>query len=495
MAFRYIQENPELRMMLSKDGKRDVEEKLASIINQAGHRFGRAYAHAENAAARGDRVHYVPGFAVVFEADEAGNISEDNRAVPLEIYDVEPGDAGVGQLLGLIEAAQDDDFKPNFAVWITGVFAADVPLHLIGVDASGAAAGGLTSGREGVALQAGHLETALQLLRRKFPRESIAGFGPKLSAAIGDRAEQSRLFDALHQVYRHLDRSMDHLFRASAELDAMAKRHNELTQKLRADLMAEATSRRRAAVAAKNAQLDACRVRNTQAERELALLRSEVRQLKADRPTDSQPTALTAPAAADISLLPSSASSSFTDDESCVAMNDTIEHQAAIIRELRLALRHSIGRPSDEPDAPTPSPRTLADLDVWAAENGDRVIVLKRALSAAKKSVYEDVPLVYQALDILATSYRDVKLGIADRMAFKNACLKAGLDFGGSITEGVTDDYYFNWQMRRRLMDQHIGRGTTRDPRFTMRIYFTWDEELSKVIVGWLPGHLPTRAS
>jgi len=44
-------------------------------------------------------------------------------------------------------------------------------------------------------------------------------------------------------------------------------------------------------------------------------------------------------------------------------------------------------------------------------------------------------------------------------------------------------------------MDRHLVKGTSRDPRFCMRIYFFWDDEENVVVVGHLPGHLTTAAT
>ena len=41
----------------------------------------------------------------------------------------------------------------------------------------------------------------------------------------------------------------------------------------------------------------------------------------------------------------------------------------------------------------------------------------------------------------------------------------------------------------------HLCKGNARDPRFCMRIYFFYDENTQKVIVGHMPSHLPTSTS
>lgn len=136
----------------------------------------------------------------------------------------------------------------------------------------------------------------------------------------------------------------------------------------------------------------------------------------------------------------------------------------------------------------------LRDLDDWAAVNSDRIIVLPRAIAAAKRSEYASPELAFAALELLAGTYRQVKIGEAPRERLLQELRTLGLDIGGSVdpsragAEG--DEYFVRWRGRRRFLDQHLGKGVSRDPRFTLRVYFTWDDEDGVVVVGWLPSHL-----
>lgn len=136
----------------------------------------------------------------------------------------------------------------------------------------------------------------------------------------------------------------------------------------------------------------------------------------------------------------------------------------------------------------------LRDLDEWAAQNADRIVVLPRAISAAKRAVYESPETCYAALEILAGIYRDVKRSGADRQQLLEAVTQLGLRIGGSVDPAQAgaagDEYFIRWLGRRRFLDQHLSKGSSRDPRFTLRIYFTWDEETERAVVGWLPSHL-----
>jgi hypothetical protein len=155
-----------------------------------------------------------------------------------------------------------------------------------------------------------------------------------------------------------------------------------------------------------------------------------------------------------------------------------------------------LARDQATPQEPAVNARTwkLSDIADWAAENSDRIVILPRAISAAKKSDYHQPAHVYEALEILADTYPAVKSGAVDRAELKRRCDAAFLDIGGSVDRSVAggagDEYFVRWRGERRFLDQHLGRGNSRDPRFSMRIYFTWDDVDQVVVVGWLPGHL-----
>lgn len=141
----------------------------------------------------------------------------------------------------------------------------------------------------------------------------------------------------------------------------------------------------------------------------------------------------------------------------------------------------------------------LREIEQWAAENGDRIAILPRAISSTRRSPYENEQFLYDCLELLATEYTQVKLGLADRFAFKRRADEMGLEYGGSVEPSVRgmygDQYVIRWRGRKRVLDQHLSKGSARDPRYCMRIYFTWDEVEGRVVVGSMPAHLDTSGS
>ncbi|MDO8279353.1 MAG: hypothetical protein Q7T63_14645 [Burkholderiaceae bacterium] len=141
----------------------------------------------------------------------------------------------------------------------------------------------------------------------------------------------------------------------------------------------------------------------------------------------------------------------------------------------------------------------MRELDEWSAINSDRIVILPRAIAAAKRSEFVKPELVYAGLELLASTYRAVKKGEMDRHILKAEVDALGFLIGGSVDPSVAgelgDEYFVRWRGRRRFLDQHMGKGSARDVRHTMRIYWTWDEDDEVCVVGWLPSHLATSRS
>lgn len=136
----------------------------------------------------------------------------------------------------------------------------------------------------------------------------------------------------------------------------------------------------------------------------------------------------------------------------------------------------------------------LSGLQKWADTNSDRIVILPRALYGAKKSLYESPSTIYAALELLAGAYREHRTGLLDKAQFAEAIAKAGVQLRGSFrpsTAGAQGHSYFvNYEGRRCSLDFHLVKGGGRDERYCLRIYFFWDDDIKKVVVGWLPSHL-----
>jgi hypothetical protein len=146
-------------------------------------------------------------------------------------------------------------------------------------------------------------------------------------------------------------------------------------------------------------------------------------------------------------------------------------------------------------------PNSLADLQAWAGKHWQgKLHFASRAYRGAKNSHYQDVELVYKALDLLANEYRDMRLnpGTQAFEHYQSKLQELGLDdqdvFSSEGSAGsFGDEYYIDWQGQRSLLSQHLKKGSSKDQRYCLRIYYFWCNETELVVIGWLPSHLRNR--
>lgn len=166
---------------------------------------------------------------------------------------------------------------------------------------------------------------------------------------------------------------------------------------------------------------------------------------------------------------------------------------SARVRHLEALVRAQI----DSGRADTPS--TYEDVPDWVeAQFAGRLRLHARALRGLKNATYEDLECVCDMLQLLANSYVDSKRGEAGAWdAFTGGIRSHGVDLSKSISETRAGEqgkeYFVRWRDRDVLLEFHLKRGASRDPRRDLRIYFFWDGEDEEVVVGWLPSHLDNR--
>ena len=147
-------------------------------------------------------------------------------------------------------------------------------------------------------------------------------------------------------------------------------------------------------------------------------------------------------------------------------------------------------------------PNSLNELAKWAEITLSGSVELhNRALRGAKKSEYEDISAIYQALLLLRDYYVPMRRqgGPELRQAFDKRCRELGIEeqptFSGNRAGEQGDKYFVRIGQRRIELDRHLKKGNSHEPRYCFRLYFFWDDTMSQVVVGWLPSHLSTRAS
>ncbi len=133
-------------------------------------------------------------------------------------------------------------------------------------------------------------------------------------------------------------------------------------------------------------------------------------------------------------------------------------------------------------------------------EFGDKLVFALNSKSDADSNPFEDPEEVLSALQFLATTYRDAKLGVTPCRDLDQALREVnGWFYQGGQSE-ITMRTYSAWYQCRWNGDtywagEHIGTGTNKDPRYTIRIAFTWEPRQRKIIIGFIGQHQRTAAT
>ena len=146
-------------------------------------------------------------------------------------------------------------------------------------------------------------------------------------------------------------------------------------------------------------------------------------------------------------------------------------------------------------------PSSLDGFENWCQENLLGFVTLHpRAFQAVKKSKYEDVGLIYEALILLRDFYVPMKRegGKERKDSFDDKCRKLGIKedptFSGTRWGEQGDTYIVRYGAQRCLLERHLKKGNEHNnEQRCFRLYFFWQEEEQMVVVGWLPSHLATR--
>ena len=120
--------------------------------------------------------------------------------------------------------------------------------------------------------------------------------------------------------------------------------------------------------------------------------------------------------------------------------------------------------------------------------------------SSIEDNPFTDPVRVWEALQWLGTTYYASRMGrlrVTDfDQSIKEACgwwYKG--DQGETTVSKFGKSYTTRMDGKRYTLVEHIGKGTTFDARYTIRIAFDWDRDKRQVIVGYIGRHQQTDAS
>lgn len=160
-------------------------------------------------------------------------------------------------------------------------------------------------------------------------------------------------------------------------------------------------------------------------------------------------------------------------------------------------LRYQLQQATGGGEQTIPTDGKYTDIPQWIESHfSDRLTLHPRGARSLKNAVYESPELVYRCLMLLANEYYAYRTGGMTYDQFTEAMLAvdAGLTERGAITDiaaGMEGEmYYVQYHGRSEKLERHLAKGSSKDRRYCLRIYFFWDDRDQTVVIGDLPHHL-----
>lgn len=175
-------------------------------------------------------------------------------------------------------------------------------------------------------------------------------------------------------------------------------------------------------------------------------------------------------------------------------------------RQLRYQLNNQWEEEHQEADASDDSyyPDNWEELEDWVEIYGDGKLVLHpKAAKAARESPFKDIPLAYKAMEYLVQCYIPMRTRTADDSEAYERSQQALAELGLEESDvGTAKDikrykheYRRQYDGREVTLDRHLKSGVGFGGDFQFRLYFYYDDQAEKVLVGHMPTHLTNRLS
>ena len=164
----------------------------------------------------------------------------------------------------------------------------------------------------------------------------------------------------------------------------------------------------------------------------------------------------------------------------------------------RLAYRSAMDGSNEEVGVAPPVVESVQDaVDMARGRFRQEMLFAPNSESSIEDNPFTDPARVWEALQWLGTSYYASRMGrqrVTDfNQSIKEACgwwYKS--DQGETTVSRYKESYTTRVNGKRYTLLEHIGKGTTFDARYTIRIAFDWDRDRRQVIVGYIGRHQQT---
>ena len=151
-------------------------------------------------------------------------------------------------------------------------------------------------------------------------------------------------------------------------------------------------------------------------------------------------------------------------------------------------------------DAPSPIESVGHAVGLASERFTGKLLFRLNSKSVVEANPFEDPEAVRDALKWLATDYYQSRVGELSVPDFDRSIRETcGWWYKGNQRE-LTVNKYREWYTtkvdgRTYQLDEHIGKGTNKDARHTIRIAFDWDRDRRMVIIGFIGQHQQTDAT
>ena len=167
----------------------------------------------------------------------------------------------------------------------------------------------------------------------------------------------------------------------------------------------------------------------------------------------------------------------------------------------RLAYRSAKDGSLEEVGVAPPVVESVLDaVEIARGRFRQEMVFAPNSESSVEDNPFIDPLRVWEALEWLGTTYYASRMGrirVTDfDLSIKEACgwwYKS--DQGETTVSRYEKSYTTRVDGKRYTLVEHIGKGTTFDARYTIRIAFDWDRDKRQVIVGYIGRHQQTDAS
>ncbi len=159
-----------------------------------------------------------------------------------------------------------------------------------------------------------------------------------------------------------------------------------------------------------------------------------------------------------------------------------------------------IERPSLE-QSNLAQPRNVKEVALeFAMEHGGKIIFTPGCERSMSRSTYADLQAFGKVLQVLVDGFYPMYASrskslkdVEDMLVPIPASYAGGMS---EVTKGKYEQHYFRQYEGQRVdISRHIKLGRNHDQRYTLRLYFHWDAERSKIVVHHAGEHLPTLSS